>query len=73
MNFLLLSLVSFPSSKAPNIAPPTPAPPPPTIDEAAKNQDQQDILRQRKGASANVLAGAAPAPPTTNIQKLLGT
>lgn len=61
------------TSKAPALAPPTPAPPPPTIDQAAEQQQQTNILRQRRGAASNVLAGANPnAPPTTGVAKLLG-
>jgi hypothetical protein len=64
---------NFGSPKAPKISPPTPAPPPPTIDVAAQSQKNTDELRQRRGASANVLAGSDPsAPPTTGITKLLG-
>lgn len=63
----------FGSPSPPKLSPPTPAPPPPTIDQAAQSQKQTDELRQRRGASANVLAGANPnAPPTTGIVKLLG-
>lgn len=64
----------FGTPSPPKISPPTPAPPPPTVDMAANSQKQGDILRQRRGASANVLAGQNPtAPATTGIAKLLGT
>lgn len=61
------------SSHAPNLPPPQPAPIPPTIDEAAKNQSNQAMLRQRRGAAATVLAGNNPAaPPQTAVTRLLG-
>jgi len=59
-------------SHAPKMPAPMPAPPPPTIDEAAQNQSRQDMLRQRKGAMANVIAGNNPTAPQTAIAKLLG-
>jgi hypothetical protein len=59
--------------KAPTISPPTPAPPPPTIDEAAQKQQQTDIIRQRRGAMSNILAGTNPQAPQTGIAKLLGS
>lgn len=43
--------------------PPAPAPPPPTIDAAVQSTRQNDILRQRKGAAASMLAGANPQSP----------
>lgn len=73
MNLFMLSLVAFGSPSPPKISPPSPAPPPPTIDQAQKSQQQTDILRQRRGAAANVLAGTNPnAPPTTGLNRLLG-
>lgn len=59
----------------PKLPPPTPAPIPPTVDEAAKSQQQNDQLRQRRGAAANVLAGnpmTGPTPVSSNVVKLLG-
>jgi len=73
MNLMFLSLVGFGSPSPPKISPPSPAPPPPTVDQAVQSQNQSNVLRQRRGSAANVLAGANPnAPPTTGIQKLLG-
>lgn len=64
---------NFGAPKAPTISPPTPAPPPPTVDVAAQSQKQGDLLRQRRGAASNQLAGDKPAAPTTTgIVKLLG-
>ena len=63
----------FGGAKVAAPAPPTPAPAPPTIDQAAKNQDTTNQLRQRRGAAANVLAGSNPAAPTnSSVVKLLG-
>jgi hypothetical protein len=73
MNFFLLSTVAFGSPSAPKISPPSPAPPPPTVDQAVQNQRQLDIIRQRRGAAANVLAGNAPQTPMTGVTKLLGS
>ncbi len=69
-----IPLLAFGSPSAPKISPPTPAPPPPTIDTAVQSQQQSNLIRQRRGSAANVLAGTNPqAPPTTGIQKLLGS
>lgn len=64
----------FHSPKTPAMpAAPAPTPAPPTIDQAAMNQEQQNILRTRRGAAASVLAGPNPANPTTlSTPKLLG-
>ena len=70
----VLLTVCFNSPKAPTIAPPTPAPPPPTIDQAAQSQQQTNLIRQRRGAASNILAGPNPnAPPTTGVARLLGS
>ena len=58
--------------KVAQIAPPAPAPQAPTLDQAAKNQDTTNSLRQRRGAAANVLAGNNPAPAQTSVAQLLG-
>lgn len=59
--------------KAPTLSPPTPAPPPPTIDQAVQTTQQNQVLRQRRGAAANVLAGQDPQAPTTlGVARLLG-
>jgi hypothetical protein len=34
-------------------------PPPPTIDEARRNQDQNDLLRLRRGRAATFVSDAA--------------
>lgn len=42
------------------VKPPTPPPappPPPTIDEAARNSEEADRLRRRKGRLATIFAG----------------
>lgn len=60
--------------KPTTIAPPTPAPPPPTIDQAVNQSRQNDLLRQRRGAASNILAGQNPQSPTTlGISSLLGS
>ena len=60
--------------KAPTIAPPTPAPPPPSVDQAAQAQQQGNIIRQRRGAASNILAGQdATQAPTLGVAKLLGS
>lgn len=41
--------------KAPT--PPAPPPPPPTIDEAARNSEEADKLRRRRGRLATIFAG----------------
>jgi hypothetical protein len=74
MNLLMLSLVAFGGPKAVQIAPPAPAPPPPTIDQAMQSQQNSNLLRQRKGAAASILAGdQAQTPQTGPMAKLLGT
>jgi len=68
-----IPLLAFGSPSAPKIAPPTPAPPPPTIDQAVQSNQQADILRRRRGAASNVLAGSDGGPqPTGGVAKLLG-
>jgi hypothetical protein len=64
----------FGSPKAPPApAPPAPAPPPPTMDQAVTSSRQADMLRQRKGAAASILAGSNPAAPQVGAgAKLLG-
>lgn len=63
------------SPKAPTIAPPSPAPPPPTVDQAVQTSRAAEDLRRRRGAAANVLAGAqqTQSPVTGTAAKLLGT
>jgi hypothetical protein len=52
---------------------PTPAPAPPTLDQAALNQQNDKLIRSRRGAAASVLAGTNPAAPMTlGTPKLLG-
>lgn len=64
----------FSSPKVPAMpAGPLPPPAPPTIDQAALNQQQDSLLRSRRGAAASVLAGPNPANPTTlGTPRLLG-
>jgi hypothetical protein len=40
---------------------------------AAQKQQQSDIIRQRRGAMSNILAGTNPASPVTGVAKLLGS
>ena len=43
------------------------------MDQAVQTTRQNDMLRQRKGAAASILAGANPAAPQTGAGvKLLG-
>jgi len=53
-------------------AAPAPPPAPPTLDQAAMNQQQDELIRSRRGAAASVLAGQSPAAPTTGTPRLLG-
>lgn len=64
----------FSSPKVPAMpAGPTPPPAPPTIDQAAMNQQQDAIIRSRRGAAASALAGTNPAAPTQlGSSRLLG-
>lgn len=48
-------------------------PKPPTIDEASKNQGEQDRLARRKGVLANVYGGGtAQSAPSVGTTTLLG-
>lgn len=54
---------------------PAPAPPPkaPTIDEAAKVQEESDSRRRRRGRAATILTGEEGAgTPTTAAKALTG-
>lgn len=64
----------FHSPKVPAMpAAPTPAPQPPTIDTARAQQEQDTLVRKRRGAAESVLAGNDPAAPTTlATPRLLG-
>jgi hypothetical protein len=64
----------FSSPKTPAMpAAPAPAPAPPTINEAQMAQQQDSLLRSRRGAAASALAGADPAAPTSlGTPRLLG-
>ena len=64
----------FSSPKVPAMpASPTPPPAPPTIDQASLNQQQDNLVRSRRGAAASVLAGNDPAAPSTlGATRLLG-
>jgi hypothetical protein len=49
-------------------------PPPPTVDEALKNRDQNDLLRLRRGRAATFLSQGQPSAPAGGIatKTLLG-
>lgn len=53
---------------------PVAPPPPPTVEDATvKSQDQQDILRQRRGIAANILTSKeGAAAPNVATKQLLG-
>lgn len=62
---------------SPKVAPmpqaPAPTPAPPTLDQAAANQTQENLVRGRRGAAASVLAGDNPsAPSSLGSPRLLG-
>lgn len=60
--------MSFLMPSAPAVAPP---PAPPTIeDTAAKEQEQADRLRRRKGRAAAILDKAGTVPQTASKQLL---
>lgn len=44
------------SPKIPKQPTPQPTPPPPTIDEAARNAEENDRARRRRGRLANIIA-----------------
>jgi hypothetical protein len=46
----------------------------PTIDDAAKNRDEVDRIRRRRGVLANVFGGNAPGAsnPAVGVKTLLG-
>lgn len=63
----------FSSPKVPNMPLPATPPPAPTIDQAAQDQRQSDILRARRGAASSMLAGTNPGTPQTmGASRLLG-
>lgn len=51
--------------------PPPAAPPPPTVDEAARNAEEADRMRRRKGRLATIFAGALKKTGTEVSQKSL--
>lgn len=56
------------------VKPPTPPPappPPPTIDEAARNSEEADRLRRRKGRLATIFAGQRGGGAAPVAQKSL--
>lgn len=64
-----------PSMKTPKIpkqSAPAPPPPPPSIDEAAKNAEEADRLRRRKGRLAGVLSNRMRAERTAGGKSLTG-
>lgn len=56
--------------KAP--APPPAPPPPPTIDEAARESEEADKLRRRKGRLASVFAGRQGGAAPVSQKSLTG-
>lgn len=56
--------------------PPAAPPPPPTVDEAARNSEEADKLRRRKGRLATIFAGrsesAGAAPQQVATKSLTG-
>lgn len=55
---------------APAIPPPPPAPP--TIDQAAANLSQDNLLRQRRGRMADVLTNDMSTPSLSATKMLTG-
>lgn len=55
---------------APPIPPPPPAPP--SIDDAAKNLSIDNLLRQRKGRAADILATQSASPGMSAVKMLTG-
>ncbi len=54
-------------------AAPAPPPPPPTVDQAALNVDQQDMMRKRRGRAADLLAPIqSPSGMPVGAKALLG-
>ena len=45
--------------------PPAPTPPPPTLDQAAQDEDANDLIRRRRGYAATVLSQPGQAAPAT--------
>lgn len=60
--------------KPPKVVIPAPPPPPPTIDEAARDAEEADKLRRRKGRLATIFAGKMKnlAAPQTTQKTLTG-
>jgi hypothetical protein len=58
--------------KIPKQSAPAPPPPPPSIDEAAKNAEEADRLRRRKGRLAGVLSNRMRAERTAGGKSLTG-
>lgn len=64
----------FSKPKVPK-APPVVAPPPvPTVDDAAKNTQEADLLRRRRGRAASMVNGASgdASTPSVGTKMLLG-
>lgn len=53
-------------------APPLPLPGPPTIDEARRRREQDDMLNRRRGRAATILTAGQGFAPTTATATLLG-
>lgn len=63
----------FGGTSAPPIAAPDPAPAPPSIDQAAKDRENEDAARRRRGRATTILTGALGAgSPQTAAKTLLG-
>lgn len=60
-------------TKKPAAAPMQPAPP--TIDDAAKNRDELDQIKRRRGVLSTIFGGASAdaASPTIGTKVLLGS
>lgn len=59
---------------APKMPPPQQIPKPPTLDQAAQNADQNDMLRRRRGRAADILTGTKGdlVAPNIGTATLLG-
>lgn len=53
-------------------APPPAPPPPPTVDQAARDSEEADKLRRRKGRLATIFAGMQGGATPTSQKSLTG-
>lgn len=51
---------------------PAPPPAPPTMDQAAANLSQDNLLRQRRGRMADILATQSAQPGMSAVKMLTG-